>query len=42
MDPEASMLKKRRKNELKKESKRRKIFSLRPDGTAAAEAKHKY
>ena len=39
MDPEKSMLRKRRKNELKKESKRRKMFSLRPDGTAAAKSR---
>ena len=36
MEPEKSLLRKRRKNTLKKESKRRKIFALRPDSTAAA------
>ena len=40
MEPEKSMQRKRRKNELKKESKRRKVFSLRPDGTAATRARH--
>ena len=36
VDPEKSLLRKRRKNELKRESKRRRVQTLRPDGTAAA------
>lgn len=36
MDPEKSLLRKKRKNELKKLSKKRQILTLRPDATAAA------
>lgn len=40
MEPEKVLRRKRRKSTLKKESKRRKIFVMRPYSTAAATSTH--